>query len=185
MEDLTTRNQDDRTNAVEQLRSEEQRWECEAKKLRDRYLELPPHERKAYWQERANDFRFCLKMRDHFREQRRNFETPQVGEGVPGSPPETGSKTKPVAKPSETPLKGLPAKKCDLSSYFDGAKLTDKQRECASLAWEYGLSVSEIAQRLKRHRTTIDQNLALAKKKIDEAQANEKHARNAAKSGAP
>lgn len=36
----------------------------------------------------------------------------------------------------------LPPKKMDLSNYFDQAGLTDRQRQCASLKHEYGLTVT-------------------------------------------
>ena len=76
----------------------------------------------------------------------------------------------------------LPVKKSDMTRYFDAAKLTEKQREVASLAWERGLTVTEIARRIRKHRTTVDESLAAAKKKIDQAESNERSARERAKS---
>jgi hypothetical protein len=78
------------------------------------------------------------------------------------------------------PLEKLPDMKNDMTSYFDAARLTEKQREVASFAWEYGLTVTEIARRTGKHRTTVDELLAAAKKKIDEAGANERGARKRA-----
>ena len=39
--------------------------------------------------------------------------------------------------PANLRLQEMPAKKHDLANYFDPAKLTDKQRECASLRLEH------------------------------------------------
>ena len=63
------------------------------------------------------------------------------------------------------PFANLPAKQQQLSMYFDNAKLTDLQLQIASLKWEYGLSVSEIARRFDKHRSTIDEHLAAIKEK--------------------
>jgi hypothetical protein len=70
----------------------------------------------------------------------------------------------------------LPPKKHDMSNFLDGAKLTDAQREVAILAWEYELSVSEIARRLGKHRASIEERLSAAQKKVNEAQSSQKHA---------
>jgi hypothetical protein len=74
----------------------------------------------------------------------------------------------------------LPQKREDMSRYFDAARLTDKQREVASLSWEYGLPVAQIARRLGKHRKTVDELLAAAKTKIDQAGVNEKRAKQSA-----
>jgi len=60
----------------------------------------------------------------------------------------------------------LLAKKTDLSRYLDGANLTDIQREVASLKWEHELPVLAIAKRLDRHKSTIEENLKLAERKL-------------------
>jgi predicted DNA-binding protein YlxM (UPF0122 family) len=76
----------------------------------------------------------------------------------------------------------LPPKKADLSSlYLDAARLTDAQREVASFAWEYGLSISEIARRLGKNRSSIQERLVAATKKIEEALSSEKQAMRRAK----
>jgi hypothetical protein len=74
----------------------------------------------------------------------------------------------------------LPQKKCDMEHFFDAAKLTDKQREVASLSWEYELKVAQIARRLGKHRKTVDELLAAAQKKVDEAGAHERHGKRRA-----
>jgi DNA-binding CsgD family transcriptional regulator len=57
-------------------------------------------------------------------------------------------------------------KKQDLSRYLDIAGLTDKQYQCASLRWEYSLSVSEIARKLRISRATVSQHIAYAQRKM-------------------
>jgi predicted DNA-binding protein (UPF0251 family) len=68
-------------------------------------------------------------------------------------------------------------KKRDMQSFFDRAKLTHKQREVASFRWEYELPVVKIARRTGKHRKTVDELLAAAQKKIDQAVANERRER--------
>ena len=70
-------------------------------------------------------------------------------------------------------FKNLPPQKADFSNYFDAARLTEKQRECASLRWEYALSVSEIARRLGKDRKTVQDLLAATKKKMSIAKNRE------------
>jgi predicted DNA-binding protein (UPF0251 family) len=79
------------------------------------------------------------------------------------------------------PTEKLPAKKTDLSGYFDEANLTDAQREAASLRWECGLRVTEIARRLGKHRKSIEGRLDAAKRKIAEAKARNQSAKKLAK----
>jgi DNA-directed RNA polymerase specialized sigma24 family protein len=69
------------------------------------------------------------------------------------------------ARPLQSPAE-LPPKKTDLSRYLDGAGLTDHQRECASLRFEYGITLTEIAQRLGKHHSTIQYHLDRAKAKM-------------------
>jgi DNA-binding CsgD family transcriptional regulator len=71
--------------------------------------------------------------------------------------------------------------KRDLSREFDQVNLTDRQRECLSLRLEYGLSVSEIAEKLGRNRTTIDEHLHAAKAKFERNKAKQRTDRNRAK----
>jgi DNA-binding CsgD family transcriptional regulator len=60
----------------------------------------------------------------------------------------------------------VPAKKVDLSEYLDQADLTDRQRECISLKFEYGLTVTEIAERLGLTRKTVDEHIEAANRKL-------------------
>ena len=62
---------------------------------------------------------------------------------------------------------GLGPKKTDLARYFDAADLTDRQRECASLKWEYGLPDRQIADRLDLHHKTVQESLNAAKKRLE------------------
>jgi len=80
------------------------------------------------------------------------------------------------SEPKESKLALSDKKKMDLSKYFDGAGLTEAQYEVATLAWEYELPISEIARRLGRHRKSIEERLASAKKRIAQASSSEKQA---------
>ena len=65
---------------------------------------------------------------------------------------------------------GLPQKKTDLSKYIDGARLTERQRDCFSLKYEYRLPEPQIAMRLGlKHHSTVQEHIALAKAKVDMA----------------
>jgi DNA-binding CsgD family transcriptional regulator len=83
----------------------------------------------------------------------------------------------------KTPAPKFPTKINDLSRYLEGANLTPKQYECASLKWEYELPVTEIARRQRITRKTVDEHLAAANKKMETSRSGEKHARDKAKSG--
>jgi len=61
-----------------------------------------------------------------------------------------------------------------LSQYFDG--LTDKQRECVSLRFEYGLTVADIARRLNLHRKTVTEHLQAADSRMKQSGAKNKRA---------
>jgi DNA-binding CsgD family transcriptional regulator len=65
-------------------------------------------------------------------------------------------------------------KKTDLSNYFDQAKLTDRQRDCASFKHEYGLTVTEIAERLGVSRKTVDEHLTAAERRIQSSHAKDR-----------
>jgi DNA-directed RNA polymerase specialized sigma24 family protein len=67
---------------------------------------------------------------------------------------------------------GLGQKKADLSRYLHG--LTDKQQLAASLKWEYGLGLSEIASRMGVDRKTAYEHIEAAKKRMDEVRSSEK-----------
>jgi DNA-binding CsgD family transcriptional regulator len=72
-----------------------------------------------------------------------------------------------LGSPKPKNIKPLPAKNHDLSEMFDHANLRPRQREIAELAWERDMSVKAIAEHLGRHRTTVDESLKSAKKRID------------------
>jgi DNA-binding CsgD family transcriptional regulator len=65
-------------------------------------------------------------------------------------------------------------KDIDLSRYLDAAGLTGRQLECYSLKTEYGLTVTEIARRIKISRKTVDQHIASAQKKMSLSAYKEK-----------
>jgi DNA-directed RNA polymerase specialized sigma24 family protein len=94
-----------------------------------------------------------------------------------------GSALHPTQKPKD-PQPKLPPKKNDFSQYLNNGNLTDRQRECFSLKWEYGLPVTKIADRLGISRKTVDEHLAFAQNKINKAQSHNRRVRNEAKSGA-
>jgi DNA-binding NarL/FixJ family response regulator len=67
-------------------------------------------------------------------------------------------------------LPKLPAKpKQDLSEMFDGAHLTEKQREVISLRLEYGINFSKIASRLGLSRKTVFEHYKAAERKLQDA----------------
>jgi DNA-binding CsgD family transcriptional regulator len=70
-------------------------------------------------------------------------------------------------------FKELPKKRLDFANFFDQAQLTDRQRECASLKLEYGLTVTGIADRLGITRKTVDEHLEAAERKIQMARAKD------------
>ena len=70
------------------------------------------------------------------------------------------------AAAKSSPTDKLPAKKTDMSRYFDVAKLTERQREVGSLHWEYALPVAEIARRLELDRKTVQEHLDAVERKV-------------------
>lgn len=70
----------------------------------------------------------------------------------------------------------VPAKKRDFSNYFDGANLTENQREVISLKWEHEMSELAIARHLGKNRTTIHEHLMAAQKKLEQVRSAEKRA---------
>lgn len=92
---------------------------------------------------------------------------------------ETGSESaisprqSPAAEESGVPIcpprkkEKLPAKTADLSQYLEEAQLTDRQRECFSLKFEYGLRFSAIANRLGISRKTVDEHIAAARRRME------------------
>lgn len=91
---------------------------------------------------------------------------------TPESPPMTAEGRKTGSERS---------KRQDLSRYLDTAALTDKQYQCASLRWEYGLSVSEIARKLRISRATVGQHIESAQRKMRSAGLYEKMKRGLSK----
>lgn len=75
----------------------------------------------------------------------------------------------------------LPAKQQDLSRYFDGVKLTDRQREILSLRLEHDLHFAHIAKRLGLHRKTVDEHYQRGCAKLRAAGAAEFRAKVRAK----
>ena len=65
---------------------------------------------------------------------------------------------------------GLGQKQTDLSQYIDASDLTDRQRDCSSMRWEYRLPLTEIARRLGRNRSTVEEHLAAARKRLQHDQ---------------
>jgi DNA-directed RNA polymerase specialized sigma24 family protein len=64
-----------------------------------------------------------------------------------------------------------PIKRNDFSEDFDQAKLTDAQREVASFRFEYELSIAEIARRIGRHRSAVQERLDRATSKMSGTRA--------------
>lgn len=94
----------------------------------------------------------------------RHESQPRPFDGQEQTAPEPAKAT---AKTPKCP-DGLGRKKTDLSHYFDAADLTERQRECASLSWEYGLGVTEIARRLGLgHHSTVQESLDGAKRRLE------------------
>jgi DNA-binding CsgD family transcriptional regulator len=104
---------------------------------------------------------------------------------APSSDSEDGSSVSPrvtpvanngVNDPPRAPGKQneLPEKKEDFSRYMDGANLTDRQRDCFSLKFEYGLTFTAVAERLGIHRTTVEEHIAAAKRRIQISTANDR-----------
>ena len=90
-------------------------------------------------------------------------------------PQKPNQRVKSQESKSKRPEK-LPAKEANMSMYFDGAKLTDKQREVVSLRFEYGLPVAAIARRLGKDRSAIQERLAAALKKLGHTRDFERRA---------
>jgi hypothetical protein len=77
-------------------------------------------------------------------------------------------------KGSKHGLKGTEGlvRKIDASRYMHN--LTEKQQLAFSLKYEYGLGLADIASRMGLDRKTAYEHIEAAKKKIDEAQSNER-----------
>ena len=88
-----------------------------------------------------------------------------------------------LVKPGPKGFEGLGQKIENMSSFFLDAELTDKQQEVASLRWEYGLPVVEIARRVRKHHSTVQYLLARAESRMNDARSMQKAAKQRAKSG--
>jgi DNA-binding NarL/FixJ family response regulator len=62
-------------------------------------------------------------------------------------------------------FEGLKQKKREL--HLDQYDLTQKQQDVMSLRLEYGISVKKIAERLEIHRTTVDEHISAAHRRIE------------------
>jgi DNA-binding CsgD family transcriptional regulator len=78
-------------------------------------------------------------------------------------------------------LADLPPRQGDFSRYIDNANLTQRQRECVSFEWEYGLNNTQIARRLGLNRSTVQEHLSRARSKMERAKAKERAARTRAR----
>ena len=67
------------------------------------------------------------------------------------------------------------------SDMLASAGLTKMQFDCASLAWEHGLLVKEVAARVRRHRRTVHGHLQNVTRKIQMARLKEGSAKKEAK----
>jgi len=61
----------------------------------------------------------------------------------------------------------------DLSRYFDLPELTELQRKCLSLRFEYGWTQSQIARYLDKDRKTVDEHIQAGAKKLNADRFNE------------
>jgi DNA-binding CsgD family transcriptional regulator len=67
----------------------------------------------------------------------------------------------------------LPPRKMDFGRWMDEADLTERQRDCFSLRFEYELSVSEISRRLGISRPSVDKHIAAAHRRINQVRTND------------
>ena len=74
---------------------------------------------------------------------------------------EKNDRKREVKKPGKLPVKAR-----DFSEIFDQAKLTHQQMEVASLKYEYELPTAEIARKIGRHRSTVQERLERAMSKM-------------------
>lgn len=66
-------------------------------------------------------------------------------------------------------LRNLPQKKHDHLRFMETANLTERQWDCYSLKFEYWIPITEIARRLGLHHSTVQEHIAQARKRIDNA----------------
>ena len=113
------------------------------------------------WFRHINRFAKLSKAQPDILEQPRSY--PPIVKAEPALEVQAPSKAEPIDRRAKR-VKGQ-----DLSRYLDAAKLTERQYQCASLRWEYGLSVSAIAREVSLSRKTIDQHLEAASAKMRSA----------------
>src|SRR5581483_2256318 len=75
-------------------------------------------------------------------------------------------------------------KKTDLSAMFDAADLTERQRECLSLLFEYSMRKTDVARYLGLDRKTVDEHLAAGTRRMEASRAKLRGDRSFAKSKA-
>jgi hypothetical protein len=84
--------------------------------------------------------------------------------GLP-KPPTSTLETRTAAAPRG--FDGLGKKnKHDLSEYFDPAGLTERQRDCLSMKYEYELPITEIARRLNLDRKTVQEHIVAGGRRL-------------------
>jgi DNA-binding CsgD family transcriptional regulator len=100
----------------------------------------------------------------------------QAEERSPASPKErsAGDNSRKMSDPTRGAENRLPAKQTDLSRYLEETELTDRQRECFSLKFEYGLTVTAIAERLQIARATVDEHIDAAERRLQLSSLKEK-----------
>ena len=76
---------------------------------------------------------------------------------------------------------GLGQKKTKLN--LDGASLTGRQHDCISMRSEYGLSLTEIGRRLGINRSTVEEHLAAANKRLERDQSFQRRRKRRASRG--
>jgi len=122
--------------------------------------------------------RVFLRMLAAAIENAENEETAAAGriQAHPKEPGQTGE----LQKPKHW-LKGVVGlvRKANLSQYMHN--LTEKQQLAASLKWEYGLGLTEIASRMGIDRKTAYGHIEAAERRIDQARSADKRRRNQSK----
>ncbi|MGA2904619.1 MAG: hypothetical protein ABSD98_12355 [Candidatus Korobacteraceae bacterium] len=74
----------------------------------------------------------------------------------------------------------IPGETGQYSELFDNARLAPRQRQVASLTWEHEMEPGQIARRLRLHRTTVDESLESAKRKMDHFRENDRARKDSA-----
>lgn len=126
--------------------------------LRVRFLQ-----RVEYWKSQA------LEIRSGSTSRAKSGNQPQTQLPPAGTAAEATDNANPYPVRQNENRRRRLVKKNDLSRYLDQANLTDKQYKCASLKWEYCLTLSQIARDLGVHRTTVDQHIHSAQAKMRSA----------------